>query len=223
MSTKPLEVHQYQQILTQMSRRVQEAELARDQAARAARIGVIAFASVVTICLLGVYVALRALPLERYLYADNAKALCDAQLQEAPLVTTSTVTEFTKDCILDMDTFAYDSVERDLTRMADKCFTPEFRKSFFQAPWLADRITTVREGFLRVSAQTTGPVLVVNSGPTAVGYQWKVELPVSRSYRQGNTLKGSNSRAYKVTVHRVVRNAFNPVGLGINSVEEISQ
>jgi len=220
---KPLEVHQYQQILNQLQKRVQEANAARAESARNAKIAVIAFGAVTVVSLCGVVVALRVLPLERYLYADNAKALCDAQLQEAPLVTTSTVTEFVKDCIVDMDTFAYDSVERDLTRMADKCFTPEFRKTFFQAPWLADRITTVREGFLRVSAQTTGPVLVVSSGPTAVAYQWKVELPVNRHYRQGNTVKGSSSRAYKVTVYRVVRNAFNPVGLGINSVEEISQ
>lgn len=220
---KPLEVHQYQQILNQLQKRVQEAQVARAESARNAKVAVIAFGAVTVVSLVGVVLALRVLPLERYLYADNAKALCDAQLQEAPLVTTSTVTEFVKDCIVDMDTFAYDSVERDLTRMADKCFTPEFRKTFFQAPWLADRITTVREGFLRVSAQTTGPVLVVSSGPTAVAYQWKVELPVNRYYRQGNTVKGSSSRAYKVTVYRVVRNAFNPVGLGINSVEEISQ
>jgi len=221
--SKILEVHQYQQVLNQLNSRVEEAQAGRDDAARSAKLAIIGLSVVTTVSLLGVVIALRTLPLERYLYSDNAKVVCDAQLKDDPLVTTTTVTEFAKDCILDMDTFAYDSVERDLSRMADKCFTPEFRKTFFQAPWLADRITTVRDGFLRVNAQTTGPVLVASSGPTAVGYQWKVELPVKRSYRQGDVVKGSNNRTYRVTVYRVVRNAFNPVGLGINSVEEISQ
>ena len=159
-------------------------------------------------------------PLERYFITDNAKQICEATLDTRPQITQSTVTEFAKECVLDMDTFAHDSVERDLTRMADRCFNPEFRKVYMSQPWLADRITTVREKLYRVSSQTVGPVLVTKSSDTPHGYMWQVQVPVRRTFRQGEAPVGFNDRVYVVDVFRVTRNAYNPVGLGINQITE---
>lgn len=208
------------QVMLQLQKRVQQAEKSREDAARTSRFALYGFSSVLLTTLMGVGIVLSRYPLERYLYTDNAKEICEAQVQDVPLITTNTVTEFAKDCMLDLDTFAHDTFEKDLTRMASRCLTPGFRKKFMEVEWLSDRVSTVRTQLLRVSSQTTGPVLVASSGPTADGYMWRVQIPVKRTFRQGDTPKGSNERVYEVDVYRVVKDAFNPVGLGVNAMYE---
>ena len=208
------------QVLLQLHERVQQAETSRADAARTARLALYGFAGVLLSTLMGVGIVLSRYPMERYLYTDNAKQICDAQVQDTPLITTNTVTEFAKDCMLDLDTFSHDTFEKDLSRMASRCLTPGFRKKFMEVDWLSDRVSTVRTQLLRVSSQTTGPVLVASSGPTADGYMWRVQIPVKRTFRQGDTPKGSNERVYEVDVYRVVKDAFNPVGLGVNAMYE---
>ena len=211
------------QVLAEIQKARVAETLRANEAERTAKLAVRGLIGVVGVSLLCVGIGLARLPLERYLYSDNAKAICEAQLQSEPLITANTVLDFAKDCVLDMDTFAHYSVEKDLSRMAERCLTPDFRRAFFKAPWLKDRIQTVQEGYLRVAAQTTGPVLMESSGPTAEGYKWTLQVPVKRTFLQGDAVKGSNQRMYRVDVYRVVRNAYNPVGLGINRIEETSQ
>lgn len=187
---------------------------------KVASLSVICLAVVVSCSALSFLTIYLKLPVERYIYTDNAKAICEAQLEPEPLVTSNTVLDFAKDCMLDMDAFAYDSVEKDLTRVANRCFTPGFRKNYFEAYWLSDRIATVKEQFLRVSSETTGPVLVESEGPTPEGYRWVVQVPVKRTFRQGDSIKGRQERFYRVEVFRVVKSAFNPVALGINKLDE---
>lgn len=208
------------QVMQQLHKRVLQAEKSRADAARTSRFAMYGLAGVLLTTLVGVGIVLTRYPLERYLYTDNAKTICEAQVQDVPLITTNTVTEFAKDCMLDLDTFAYDTFEKDLSRMASRCLTPGFRKKFLEVDWLADRVGTVRAQLLRVSSQTTGPVLVASSGATPDGYMWRVQIPVRRTFKQGDTQKGSNERVYEVDVYRVVKDAFNPVGLGINAMYE---
>lgn len=211
------------QVLHELQKRAQQAEASKDQAVRTTRHALWALGGVTLVSVaVGAIFATR-FPMERYIYTDNAKAICEAQLEDQPLVTASTVTDFAKECTLDIDTFGHDSVERDLSRMADRCLTPEFRKTFFEASWMGSRIDTVRSGFLRTSSQTTGPVLITSSGPTAQGYLWKVQVPIKRTFRQGDTIKGNQERVYLLDVYRVTKNAQNPVGLSINQVTERSK
>lgn len=216
----PAEALALRQVILQLQQRVGQAEVSRDSASRTARAAVYGVAAVLLVSMAGVGLVLTRYPMERYLYTDNAKAVCEAQIQSEPLITTNTVTDFAKDCMLDLDTFAHDTFEKDLTKMASRCLTPGFRRQFMQVDWLADRVSTVRTQLLRVSSQTTGPVLVASSGPTADGFMWRVQIPVKRTFRQGDTPKGSNERVYEVDVYRVVKNAYNPVGLGINAMYE---
>lgn len=211
---------QYLQVIAELNKRVETAEQGFGAASRTARLSIVGLAATITVSLAGVAVALWKLPIERYIYTDNAKAICEAQLEGEPLITTNTVLEFAKDCMLDMDTFSHDTLERDLGRVSNRCFTPNLRKRYFEAPWLADRIATVKEQFLRVASETTLPGLVESEGPTAEGYKWVVQLPVKRTYRQGEVLKGKQERVYRVDVYRITKTAFNPVGLGINSIDE---
>lgn len=167
-------------------------------------------------------VVLQKYPMDRYIYTDNAKEICEAQTYEAPLVTTNTVTEFAKDCALDIDTFGYDNAEQNLVKMANRCLLPNFRKKFFTAPWLEDRVNTVKQGLYRINSQTTGPTLVHSEGQTPNGYMWRVEVPIQRFYRQGDALKGNNQKVYVMDIYRVRSDAFNPVGLGINAINEVN-
>lgn len=208
------------QVIAELLKRAKLSEEARVAASGTARIAIAGLSVVVFVSLTGIAVALWKLPIERYIYTDNAKAICEAQLEGEPLVTSNTVLDFAKDCLLDMDTFSHDSIERDLTRMANRCFTPGFRKNYFEAPWLADRISTVRDQFLRTSAVTTGPVLIESEGPTAEGYKWIVQVPIKRTFRQGDAIKGTQDRTYRAEVFRVTKSAFNPVALGINKLDE---
>lgn len=197
-----------------------QADEARQQAQSTAKVAIISSLVVISVSLIGVAVVASKYPLERYVFTDNAKAICEAPLEKSPLVTTNTVTEFAKDCAIDIDTFAYDSVERDLDRMVSRCLTPGYRKKFFEASWLDQRIKTVKNGLLRVNSQTTGPVLVTNSGSTVDGYLWKVQVPVKRTYRQGDSVQGSNERIYELDVYRITKDAYNPQGLAINAIVE---
>lgn len=197
-----------------------QADEARQHAQRTAKVAIVGSLAVIAASVIGASVVASKYPLERYVYTDNAKAICEAPLEKSPLVTTNTVTEFAKDCAIDIDTFAYDSVERDLDRVASRCLTPGFRKKFFEASWLDQRIKSVKNGLLRVNSQTTGPVLVTNSGNTVDGYLWKVQVPVKRTFRQGDSVQGSNERIYEMDVYRVTKDAYNPQGLAINAMVE---
>lgn len=208
------------QVIAELDKAATTAEIGRIAAVRTANIALVCLASTVFVSLTAVAVAIWRLPIERYIHSDNAKAICEAQLEPEPLVTTNTVLDFAKDCMLDMDTFSHDTVERDLSRVANRCFTPGFRKVYFEAPWLADRIGTVKDQFLRTSAETTGPALVESEGPSAEGYKWIVQIPIKRTFRQGETIKGRQERVYRAEVYRVTKSAYNPVALGINKLDE---
>lgn len=210
------------QLLRELQERLTAETRNKEEAKRTARWALVGLGAVAVMAVAaGVIVATR-FPLEKYLYTDNAKEICEAQVQDLPLVTSNTVMDFAKECVLDMDTFAHDTFEKDLTRMANRCFTPGFRKKFMEMDWLADRVSTVRSGFLRVSSQTSGTVVIADSGATADGYKWVVQVPVKRTFRQGDSPRGSNERVYDVEVYRVLRDAYNPVGLGINAIYEKS-
>lgn len=210
------------QLIKELHLRLRSETKNKEEAQRTARWAFVGLGAVAVMAITaGVVVATR-FPLERYLYTDNAKEICEAQVEELPLVTSNTVMDFAKECVLDMDTFAHDTFEKDLTRMANRCFTPGFRKKFMEMDWLADRVSTVRSGYMRVSSQTVGAVLIADSGPTPQGYRWLVQVPVKRTFRQGDSPRGSNERVYDVEVYRVLRDAYNPVGLGINAIVEKS-
>lgn len=210
------------QLAVELQKRVKSES---DRATQARKVAVFAVGGAIAtaiVSIIGVSVLVSRYPMEKYLYTDNTKAVCEAQLQDQPLVTTNTVLDFAKGCMLDMDTFGHDDYADRLNRMASSCLTPGFRKKFLEIDWLSDRVSTVKSGLLRVSSQTNGPVLLSESGPTPDGYRWRVQVPVKRSFRQGDSPKGSNERIYEVDVYRVVRDAYNPVGLGINGVYERS-
>lgn len=211
------------QVLAQLQRRAEEAEASGARTAKTLRFALIGATTVILTTIIAGGIFLSRYPMDRIIVTDNTKAFCEAQTQGEPLIGPNTVTEFAKDCALDIDTMAYDSIERDLTRAANKCMLPEFRKAFFEASWLADRIKTVETGLYRVKPQTTGPVLITNSGNTSMGYLWRVEVPVKRTYLQGDSPKGANERIYQMDVYRVTKDAFNPVGLGINQITETTQ
>ena len=211
------------QVIDALTKRAVSAETSQRAAERTAKSAVVSLAIVIGVGITAVGIGLWQLPIERYLYSDNAKEICEAQLEAEPLVTSNTVMDFAKECMLDMDTFSHDSLERDLTKVANRCFTPSFRKTYFEAPWLGERIDTVKEQFLRVSAETSGPVLVESEALTALGYKWIVQVKVKRTFRQGENIKGRQERVYRVHVYRVTKNAFNPVGLGVNAIDERTQ
>lgn len=218
----PLDASQLAPLLGQMQKRLEDSQKAAQQSKKTAIAALAGVAVIGLTTVIGISVFVSKYPMEKYLYTDNAKAVCEAQLQDQPLVTTNTVLDFAKGCMLDMDTFGHDDYADRLNRMASTCFTPGFRKKFLEIDWLADRVSTVKTGLLRVSSQTSGPVLLGESGVTADGYRWRVQVPVKRTFRQGDSPKGSNERVYEVDVYRVVRDAYNPVGLGINGVYERS-
>lgn len=210
------------QVVRELRERLRQAESSRDDAQRTTRWAVGGLAVVILATMSGIGITLNRFPLEKYLWTDNAKQYCEAQVQDDPLVTTNTVLDFAKECVLDMDTFAHDSWRKDIDRMSSRCLTPEFRKTLLQAEWYSDRVSTVRSGLLRVSSETTGPGVVIDSRPTAQGFLWRVQIPVKRNFKQGDSPKGSQERVYEVEVYRVVKNAYNPVGLGINGIYERS-
>jgi len=210
------------QVMAQLAARAKNAEAQKAESDKTIRTLIFCLSGAIVLPPLAAWAILNKYPLDRYMHTDNAKAICEAQMSSVPLITTNTVLDFAKDCALEIDTFAYDTVEQSLSRMANRCLTPNFRDEFFKQPWLGDRIATVKRDLLRVSSQTTGPVLVESSGDTPNGFMWRVQIPVKRSYRQGEAVKGNNERVYIMDVYRVVKEAYNPVGLGINAVNEKS-
>ncbi|SFF31822.1 DotI/IcmL/TraM family protein [Paracidovorax wautersii] len=210
------------QVLLEVRRRLLAETNSRQQAQNTARIALMGLLVVVTAGVGAAITVVKMFPMEKYIYTDNAKAICEAQVQDEPLITTNTVLDFTKECILDLDTFAHDTFDRDLSRMANRCLTPQFRKKFLEVDWLNDRVATVRQNFFRVSSQSNGQPILAASGPVPEGYKWVVQVPVRRTFRQGDTPRGTNEKVYEVEVYRVVRNAYNPVGLGINQIVEKS-
>ena len=210
-------------VIAELQKRTALAEATGSLFRRQAKWSIACAAVVCVVTVVGVGVLATSFPLERYIYVQDAKPVCEAQLLREPNLATSTVLDFAKECTLEMDSFSHDTVEKNFTRVAQKCFTPGFRKIFFEAPWLNDRVTTVKDGLLTVSSETTGASLVESEGDTQQGYRWVVQIPVKRYFRQGQSIKGSDSKVYRVEVYRVTRNAYNPVGLGINSIVERSQ
>lgn len=207
-------------VIAQQAKRMDEQATALNEAKSTTKVVSICGTILFSAFAIGGAIVFSTFPLEHFLYTDNAKAICEADTKKEPLVTVNTVIEFAKDCAIDIDTFGYDSVERDLTRMAERCLTPDFRSEFFSAPWLGERVDLVKNSLYRVSSQTTGPVLVQSSGFNQHGYMWRVEVPVKRIFKQGDSTKGTTEKVYVIDVYRVVKNAFNPTGLGINSIVE---
>lgn len=210
------------QLLKELQQRNAASEAQLAQSIRTGKFALAGLAAV--ICTVGICSAVifSKYPMERYIHTDNAKQFCEAQTQSQPLITLNTVTEFAKDCALDIDTFGHDNAIENINKMAARCMTPGFREEFFKADWLASRVETVQNKLLRVNSQTTGPVIVQSSGTTPNGYMWRVQVPIKRYFRQGESLQGSNERVYIMDVYRVTTDAFNPVGLAIHAVNEVN-
>lgn len=218
MSTPP---NEYLQVMQELRKRAESAESALKEDKKTLRYNLIGTIASVSVMAISASIVLSKYPMDRYIHTDNAKAFCDAQTQGEPLITLNTVTEFAKDCALSIDDFSHDNAIEKLNKMAAQCLTPSFRESFFKAPWLAQRVETVQNGLLRVHSQTTGPVLVQSSGMTPNGYMWRVQIPVKRYFKQGESAKGSNERVYIADVYRTTKDAFNPHALAIHAINEM--
>lgn len=172
-------------------------------------------------CVTVVAIGVTFFPRVKHVKVDSTEALCTIESTPQPVVSVGLVTDFAKECLLDLDGWGFDDYERRLTQATSRCLTPEFRKAYMTNPTLSSRISTVRDAVLRVKPMTENVPQIESEGEGKDGaYRWVVQVPLRRTYIQGGTKKSEQSVLYNATVVKVPRQAYNPVGLAIESLVE---
>jgi len=160
-------------------------------------------------------------PRVKHIAVDNTEAVCPIEATAQSMVSSGLITEFAKECVLDLDGWGFDDYERRLKQATDRCMTMSYRKAYLTNPTINSRISTVREGVLRVKPTAIDVPAISEQGKSADGADsWTVQIPIRRAYFQGEKTLRPQEVVYNVTVVRVPRQAYMPLGLAIENLVE---
>jgi len=174
----------------------------------------------------GGFVAITALyliifPRVQHVAVANTDVVCPLESTSQSIVSATLITEFAKECVLDLDSFGFDDYDRRLKQVTDRCMTLEYRAAFLTNPSVSSRIQTVRDGVIRVKPMVIDVPSISQQGKSPDGSDsWVVQVPIKRMYLQGDKRLSTQDVIYDVTVSRVQRQAYSSLGLAISKLVE---
>lgn len=124
-------------------------------------------------------------PAPRYFATTNDGRIMQIVPLEQPNLTQSQLLQWANTAAIAAYTYSFSNWRKQLQALSDY-FTPEGWQQFITALNASNNLDAVRSKKLIVSAETTGPAVLVKEGLFHDRYTWKVQVPLLVTYQGGS-------------------------------------
>lgn len=159
-------------------------------------------------------------PKTQWLWTQNAQAVCEATPLTEPNISQALLTDFAARAAVSIHTYDYINWRESLAYAVQNYFTPAGGRFFLDAFARSNILRQVQSNFYVVSAVTDGAPVIQNNGIDHGRMFWRIEVPLTITYRYGAEYKGER-RVIVLTVLRVDPTPANPNGVAIDGIVSV--
>lgn len=160
-------------------------------------------------------VGFNSYPKTKWLWTQDAKAVCEAVPLAEPNISQALLADFAARAAVTVHTYDYINWRENLSYAVQNYFTPNGGRYFIDAFAKSNILRQVQRNFYVVSAVTDGAPLIESTGIDHGRMFWKIEVPITITYRFGADYKAER-RIIQLTVLRVDPTPANPNGVAID-------
>lgn len=160
-------------------------------------------------------VGFNSYPKTKWLWTQDAKAVCEAVPLTEPNISQALLADFAARAAISVHTYDYINWRENLSYAVQNYFTPVGGRYFIDSFARSNILRQVQRNFYVVSAVTDGAPLIESTGIDHGRMFWKVEVPITITYRFGADYKAER-RIIQLTVLRVDPTPANPNGVAID-------
>jgi intracellular multiplication protein IcmL len=159
--------------------------------------------------------AFNSYPKTTFLWTKDVKAVCEAVPLTEPNISQALLADFANRAAVSVHTYSYINWRESLTYATQEYFTPVGGRTFLDAFAASRILREVQRSYYVVSAVSSGVPVVEKSGVENGRYFWKVQVPITITYRQNSDYKGED-RIIEVTLVRIDPSPANPNGVAVD-------
>ena len=164
---------------------------------------------------LALIIAFNSYPKTKWVWTQDAKAVCEAIPLTEPNISQALLADFAARAAISVHTYDYINWRENLSYAVQNYFTPVGGRYFIDSFARSNILRQVQRNFYVVSAVTDGAPLIESTGIDHGRMFWKVEVPITITYRFGADYKAER-RIIQLTVLRVDPTPANPNGVAID-------
>lgn len=159
-------------------------------------------------------------PKTQWLWTQDAQAVCEATPLTEPNISQALLSDFAARAAISIHTYDYINWRESLAYAVENYFTPVGGRFFIDAFARSNILRQVQRNFYVVSAVTDGAPVIESTGIDHGRMFWKIEVPLTITYRYGAEYKGER-RVIVLTVLRVDPTPANPNGVAIDGIVSV--
>lgn len=154
-------------------------------------------------------------PKTTFIWTQDAKAVCEATPLSEPNISQALLADFAARAAISVHTYDYINWRENLSYAIQNYFTPVGGRYYIDSFARSNILRQVQRNFYVVSAVSDGPPLIGSTGIDHGRMFWKVEVPLTITYRYGAEYRAER-RIIELTVLRVDPTPANPNGVAID-------
>lgn len=160
-------------------------------------------------------VGFNSYPKTKWLWTQDAQAVCEAIPLTEPNISQALLSDFAARAAISVHTYDYINWRENLSYAVQNYFTPVGGRYFIDSFARSNILRQVQRNFYVVSSVTDGAPLIQSTGIDHGRMFWKIEVPITITYRFGADYKAER-RIIELTVLRVDPSPANPNGVAID-------
>lgn len=165
------------------------------------------------------YALIYTFPLKKWLWTNDARAVCDATPLSYPSVSAARVKDFAAGAAVELNSFDYLNHGRLLSAAVDKYMTSAGRVAFYDSLQDSGIIQAVEKSYIVLETVTIGRPYIKDEGirPEDKRYYWKVQVPVRLFYYVLGDRKPED-RVMETVIVRVDPSPNNQNGIAVDGI-----
>lgn len=166
--------------------------------------------------------AFNSYPKTTFLWTKDAKAVCEAVVLEEPNISQALLADFANRAAVSVHTYSYINWRENLSYATQTYFTPVGGRGFLDSFAQSRILKEVQRSYYVVSAVSSGIPVVERSGIDHGRYFWKIQVPITITYRQNSDYK-AEERLIEMTIVRIDPSPKNPNGVAVDSFVSVQR
>ncbi|HII2980456.1 TPA: DotI/IcmL family type IV secretion protein [Yersinia enterocolitica] len=160
-------------------------------------------------------------PKFKYIPTIDNQAICSVEGSDAPIVSNETIISYAQEAVLHSYSYDYVNYRTKLNEVANKYYTDNGRRAFFNSLDKSKNLEKVKDGRLILRSMPVQVAQLEETGLTALNQKyWIVQVPISIEFYLGGEGKPRTKTEFTaaVTVLQIPASAINQKGIAIDSV-----
>lgn len=169
---------------------------------------------------LALIVGFNSYPKTKWLWTQDARAVCEAIPLSEPNISQALVADFAARAAISVHTYDYTNWREHLSHATQTYFTPVGGRYFIDSFAKSNILRQVQRNYYVVSAVTDANPVIESTGIDHGRMFWKIEVPITITYRFGADYKAER-RIIQLTIMRVDPTPANPNGVAVDGFVSI--